>query len=486
MDPKRKGRTRVPAAAWLLAALLPAMLGSDVAASAVGTVDWPAYLYDAGHSSFSATATAITPANAASLGNPVWNWKPDPPVGGQPAATLYASPTVYGGTIYIGANTGMFYAIDEATHSVKWKRDLGYATGTTCGKKGITATASLAVDPATGDPTVYVGSGDGRLYALKASTGRVVWKSVIKLPSPTVSDYYDWSSPTVVNGRIYIGISSQCDSPLVRGGEKGFDQATGRAIGTYYSMPKGTVGGSIWSSAASDGTSLWVTTGNSDPSLPDTEQGDSFSIVQLDGTTMKREKKWTIPGQAHTDRDWGGSPTLFSATIGGKTVSLVGAADKDGYFYAFRRNALGNGPVWKTLIGSTPGSNNDVCIAAAIWDGTRLFAACNLTKIGVTTYDGSVRQLDPATGGVIWERGLDGAVLGSPTLDGAGVIAASTWKGAGPKKKATTYLLDAASGQVLKDYPTSGGSSVFGQPVFADGDLLVASIDQGLFAYKAP
>jgi len=289
-----------------------------------------------------------------------------------------------------------------------------------------------------------------------------------------------------VGSSIDIGISSQCDSPLVRGGEKGFDQATGRAIGTYYSMPKGTVGGSIWSSAASDGTSLWVTTGNSDPSLPDTEQGDSFSIVQLDGTTMKREKKWTIPGQAHTDRDWGGSPTLFSATIGGKTVSLVGAADKDGYFYAFRRNALGNGPVWKTLIGSTPGSNNDVCIAAAIWDGTRLFAACNLTKIGVTTYDGSVRQLDPATGGVIWERGLDGAVLGSPTLDGAGVIAASTWKGAGPKKKATTYLLDAASGQVLKDYPTSGGSSVFGQPVFADGDLLVASIDQGLFAYKAP
>ncbi len=44
------------------------------------------------------------------------------------------------------------------------------------------------------------------------ATGRVA------IPSATVNDCYAWSSPLVTGGTIDVGVSAQCDVPLVRGG----------------------------------------------------------------------------------------------------------------------------------------------------------------------------------------------------------------------------------------------------------------------------
>ena len=53
--------------------------------------------------------------------------------------------------------------------------------------------------------------------------------------------------------------------PLVRGGVQAFSQATGALQSSYYAVPAGKVGGSVWNTVASDGTSVWVATGNPDP-----------------------------------------------------------------------------------------------------------------------------------------------------------------------------------------------------------------------------
>lgn len=71
------------------------------------------------------------------------------------------------------------------------------------------------------------------------------WRSAIAIPSTKVNDYLQWSSPTVAHGRIYVGISSNCDTPLVRGGVAEFDQATGHKLNTFYTVPRGHVGGSV-------------------------------------------------------------------------------------------------------------------------------------------------------------------------------------------------------------------------------------------------
>ncbi len=119
-------------------------------------VNWPAYLHGNAHSSDNSAATAITPAKVAGLTR-TWTWRPaGPTMPGQPSGLL-ASPTVVNGRIYIGANTGVFYALDEATGHVIWHRFLGFVPTLTCGKLGIVATATVATDPVTQCPYCLCG-----------------------------------------------------------------------------------------------------------------------------------------------------------------------------------------------------------------------------------------------------------------------------------------------------------------------------------------
>ena len=67
-------------------------------------------------------------------------------------------------------------------------------------------------------------------------------------------------------------------------------------------------------------------------------------------------------------------------------------------------------------------------------------------------------------------------------MDGAGVIAAQSYRSADNRNG---VFLISASTELLKTI-SYGKSSIFGQPVFADNYLLIASTGgQGLTAYKA-
>jgi outer membrane protein assembly factor BamB len=440
-----------------------------VSVSRAAFINWPAYLNGPNHSSDNAGATAISPKTAAGLIR-AWTWKPaSPTMPGQPWG-LFASPTVFNGRIYIGADTGVFYALDEATGHVIWHRFLGFVTNPTCGALGIVATATVATDPVTNVLTVYVAGGDGHLYALNAATGQTVWRSVIAIPS-TVNDYYDWSSPTLAGGRVYVGVSSNCDSPLVVGGLKEYDRATGSLLAFYKTFPGHSAAPSIWSSAAVNGASgtVFVTTGNG-------PGGDSLSVVRLNADGLARQDAWQVPANQHgSDSDFGGSPTLFSAVLGGTSTAMVGACNKNGMYYAWRQGDLHAGPVWQRAVGA-PYKGGAQCDAAAVWNGTHLFVAANKTTIKGQTYAGSVRMVDPATGAYLWRRGLSGPPIGSPTLDGAGVLAVTEYS-----KTGQLVLINAATGSVLRTISTGPD---FGQPVFADDMMLVPTRDHGLWAYQ--
>lgn len=466
-----RGRRAVLASSF--AAVLSLMTTTG---SAAVPADWPAYLFGAEHSSYNAAATAITPANVGSL-TQYWQWHPDGATqAGQPGAALFSSPVTVNGRVYIGSQTGDFYALDLATKTVVWKTFLGFVWKTTCGARGFTSTATVAPDPTRGGQlTVYVAAADGYLYALRASDGQTVWRSVVAIPSTTQNDYYNWGSPTVRDGKVWMGISSQCDAPLVRAGVEGYDQASGALLGTYYSVPDGAVGGSVWSSvAANSADQVFASTGNGPTGT------DSASIVRIDGTTMTRQDGWRVPAsQATADDDFGASPTLFTATLGGTQVPMVGACNKNGRFYALRQESLSAGPVWQ-IAANRPNPNAEgACLTAPIWDGSRLFLGTMTTTIGGKQWAGSIRRLNPSTGRVIWARGLNKGVLGSPTLDGSGVIAAGTWASANN----VVYLINASTGKVLRTIGV-GANKVWGQPVFADNYLLIPTTGAtGLFVY---
>jgi outer membrane protein assembly factor BamB len=381
--------------------------------------------------------------------------------------------------VYIGSNTGVFYALAETTGQVMWSQPIGWVPKLTCGGAlGISSTATVAIDPATGLPTVYVAGGDGYLYALDAGTGAIVWRAAVALPSTTQNDYYNWSSPTIANGLVYMGISSQCDLPLVPGsGLNAYDMSRGALTATYRTMASGVEGGSIWSSAAVDGSGeVFVTTGNDvKGSLT---PGDSSSIVALTGATLGRDSGWRIPGGSQVkDDDWASSPTVFQATLNGTPTEMVGACNKNGFLYAMNASSLSPGPVWAFKVGAGTASGSQSCLGATIWDGTALYQPGNATTINGTSYAGSVRELDPNTGLPIWQTGLPGIVLGSPSKDAAGVIAAATY---GPTSTTGTYLINAANGSILR-FISLGKE--FAEPVFADNYLFLATHSGILSAY---
>lgn len=439
--------------------------------------DRTGYLGGPAHTSAS-PETAITPANAASLTR-AWLWKPPAATAGQPAAALNASPTVAGGRVFIGSNTGVFYALSEGTGKRLWSRNLGHTASLTCSARGITSTATVAPDPSRGGrDTVYVSGATGRLFALDASTGAIVWKRRVTPVSTTENTYYAWSSPTLAAGHIYLGLASHCDTPLVRGGVVEIDQSSGQRLHRYWSIGAGKVGASVWTSVAatSDGTSVFATTGNGDE-VAGHDQGDSYAIVRLDGGSMARQDIWTVPSsELPVDSDFGGSPTLFSAQVAGVPTSLVAACNKNGVLYAWNTGALSAGPLWRRRIDSTTGPN---CLAAPISAGGALYQAGGATTIAGTAVKGSVRQLDPATGAIVWQTGIDAQALGSASVDGAGVIAVPGFDGSGGAVNGV-YLLDSATGSVLGRI---GSDKTFAQPVFANGRLLIASVSAGLSAY---
>src|ERR1043166_6826745 len=116
------------------------------------------------------------------------------------------------------------------------------------------------------------------------------------------------------------------------------------------------------------------------------------------------------------------------------------------------------------------------CLAAPIFDSTtrRLFVAGNQTTINAQLFKGSVRAFNPADGTIIWETGLaNGPVMGSPTLNGAGVLAAGTYNITTVALN-SVYLLNAATGTILQTI-AQPNKKVLPQPVFAGDHLFVAN-----------
>ncbi len=265
---------------------------------------------------------------------------------------------------------------------------------------GVSSTAALGYDTKTHAETVYVAGGNGYLYALRASNLSVEWRSVIAIPSKTINDYYNWSSPTIVNGRIYVGIASSCNVPRVHGGMLAFNQVTGKRIGTFYSVPAGArnAGGDVWSSIGiAPNGDLYAATGNGPGRDPELRYAEA--ILKL-SPTLKLLGIFHVPASQRTvDGDFGRSSVFFG--------KYVGACNKNGVFYALRQSSMTL--VWWKRIASTFYTNGYAeCLAAPPYNGSDLFPAGGAATIDGTSYAGSVQERSPSNGVLGWETGLPG------------------------------------------------------------------------------
>jgi outer membrane protein assembly factor BamB len=305
-------------------------------------------------------------------------------------APFYASPIVFNNTVYIGDRTGVFWAIDATTGAFKWRYPpTGAGLRGSCkpyGFYGVWSSASYANIGGTedvvifgaGDPDLATdgGLGSGRLWALDANTGNLVWKSdviahvtgctqwFIQNPMPPNVGLHEriaWSSPLVYSGKVYVGIHDNDDDPVQKGRLVAVNLADGHlASGFVPFIVDGAAddpncgkacGGGIWNSPAALGSGVIFTTGNvcsnnmagTAPCEPEPSPDYSLSMVSVNSLTGTLNWSFrAVPFALDNNVDWSAGPTGMLHTSCGQ---LMASVQKDGWTYAI--NAANGSCSWQ-------------------------------------------------------------------------------------------------------------------------------------------
>ncbi len=466
----RSGRGERLRSGWTAVALLGALSvvgaawGGVPAAAASG--DWTTYAATNGRSGFNAAETVITPTTTSQL-HLAWT-----------AAAQNASPNwvtsqavVSNGLVYWGSWDGYERATNTSGGLV-WQTYLGRmaATCESFWNVGVASTAAVV------NSVVYVGGGDGQLYALDAATGSVIWQTPLGGPNS-----YVYSSPAVFDGSVYIGVAdSPPDCPFIQGQLLQVNAATGVVQNTMKVVPDGCTGGGVWGSPTVDEASgtVYFATGPLEGPCNATSTPYVEAVIEVQASDLGVIGHWQLPtaqAMGDTDSDFGSTPTLFTRISKGKTQAMVGIANKNGVYYAFKRGHIGAGPSWQfqIAIGGFCPNCGQGSISTSAWDGSTLFAAGGNTTIHGVSCAGSVAALNPSTGGIRWQDCLpDGPVLGALSA-APGIVAVAE----GDK----ILVVSATSGQTLFSYTTL--STIYGSPSIANGVLYVGDNSGTLYAF---
>jgi quinohemoprotein ethanol dehydrogenase len=273
-----------------------------------------------------------------------------------------ATPIVVDGVIYVTGSWSVVFAIDARTGQQRWRHDPQVPRDTAAIACCDVVNRGVAVYRGR----VYAATLDGRLQALDAMTGAVVWSVLTVDPS---RPYTVTMAPRVVKGRVILGSSGA--ELGVRGYVAAYDGETGAQAWRVYTVPgdpsqpyetpelaaaaktwdpsgeywKVGGGGTVWNAIAFDPELdlLYVGTGNGSPwskHVRSPKGGDNLyvsSILALrpdDGKLVWHYQ--TTPGDM-----WDFTATqdivLADLEIGGKPRKVLMQAPKNGFFYVIDR-----------------------------------------------------------------------------------------------------------------------------------------------------
>ncbi len=329
----------------------------ETAASAklVGTaVEWHNVNGDSDETGFS-RLDQITAANTGKLG---LAWYLDLP--GE--ASLEASPIAIDGMLYFTGSYATVYAVDGASGKLIWKFEPKVWEHNPV-KMNFGFGANRGAAYANGK--IFSAALDGRLFALDAKTGQMLWSVETTDPKggQTVT-----GAPRVFNDKVIIG-QGGADFGM-RGYVSAYDQATGKQVWRFYVVPaspeenkgdpameaaaktwsgefwkKSGGGGGPWDSITFDAelNRIYVGTANAyayDPEQRSPGGGDNLytaSIVALDADTGKYVWHYQINPRDSWDYDCTQQMTLADLMIDGKQRKVLMQAPKNGFFYVLDR-----------------------------------------------------------------------------------------------------------------------------------------------------
>ena len=300
--------------------------------------DWPTYNGQTTGSRYSPIAQ-ITKSNAGRLA-PKWIFSlPN-------TSRLQVTPVVADGVMYV-TSANECYALDAGSGREIWH----YQRART---KGLVGNAAGGVNrgvAAAGD-RVFMVTDHAHLVALNRSTGALLWETEM---ADWHQNYNATGAPLPVGNLVVTGSSGGDEG--VRGFVAAFDQATGKEVWRFWTVPRrGEPGSETWQGKGIDhpGGTTWMTgaydaaldtlywpVGNPGPDLiGDDRLGDNLytdSIVALEARTGRL--KWHFQFTPHDvwDYDAQEPAALVDATWQGRPRKLLVQANRNGFFYVLDR-----------------------------------------------------------------------------------------------------------------------------------------------------
>jgi len=339
-------------------------------------------------------------------------------------AAARTQPTMAGGRLFVGSDSGEVHALDPATGCAHWSFKAA---------AGVRTAPSVAAYNAGGKRGFAVVFGDARatLYALDADSGATLW--TLKIDDHASAGIT--GAPIVHDGRVFVGVQGLGEEGrganggygccTFRGSLSAVDLNTGKLLWKTYTIEEskpraknkagvqmyGPAGGAIWSAPSVDVKRglVYAATGNgyADPAQPMTD-----AIIAFDQKTgavrwhyqVLPADQWTMgcqpqnpdnpgcPAVMGPDYDFSATPIL--ATSAGSDIIVI--PQKSGIAFALDPDNKGK-LLWQTTFGKASGLGGQWGGAA---DGTNFYTGTNAFQADV---QGGMTAIALATGKIAWQ-----------------------------------------------------------------------------------
>lgn len=341
-----------------------------------------------------------------------------------------AQPTIAGGRVFVGSQSGNVYSLSAATGCIHWFFQAAAP---------VRAAVSIGrIDTRSGRRyAAFIGDRAANVYAVDVADGKLLWKTrVDNFPIARVT-----GSPVFHNGRLYVGVASgeeTAGAPAdyeccrFRGSLVALNASTGAQVWKTYTITEdaqptkknkigtamwGPSGAPIWTSPAVDErrNALYVTTGDN-YSDPPTKTSDAFMALDLRSGKILWSRQMTAADAWNTacrlpdptncpqsngpDFDFASPPILVTLPNGRR--ALV-AGQKSGVVHALDPDRDGE-VLWQVRVGKG-GINGGVQWGSAA-DQSNVYVA--LSDIGRISIPNSLAtDPDPKVGGGLFALRLD-------------------------------------------------------------------------------
>lgn len=431
-----------------------------------GWGDWPTAGQNIYDTHFQAAEHTISSANVSRL-TPRWSLTT--------AGAVSATPTVDDGVVYVPDYGGKLWALAAGSGRVLWSHDISDYSGV-AGDISRTSPAVHGDELILGDGWILSPAASGaKVFAVNRHTGKLIWSAQVDTDPASVIT----GSPVVYHGIIYQGISSKGEASAAstfRGAVVALDAATGAQVWKAYTVPSNNGNNDSNLPGYYTGNAVWASNPVIDPArgLLYVGTGNNYTVP---------------PGVCTTPAQTGCTPSAADNYID----SILALKLSDGAV-AWADHTL-NADLW--TVPQPAGPDFDFGAGPNLFTTRNPHTGRAQQLLGIGQKSGVYWAVDPATGKVAWQTtvgpagdGGNGGIEYGTATDGRRIYAAEgdtarkpyILGGSGPYAGQTATAgswaaLDPATGRMLWQTPDPTGAPDTSFVSAANGVVYAGSLD---------